>query len=248
MSIYKHPKLQEAFDIYVREQNARLPSEEELAGIVLSDEFKARMEKLIRRQKHGYYVLFGTVARRVATIIIALLVGMTVTTFSVEALRQPVVRFFTEVFETFTRVIFVDDTSDPVQVEMEKRTPTYIPEGYVVESEVDAGALYKVTYVHSESGERIYYRQQLSDRYSALVDTETTDYQEITVAHLSGIVYQNKETTTIAFIDDQCSYSVFGTVAKDELLKIAESISPKAINILCHKSTPCVVVEGMGRG
>ena len=41
MSIYKHPKLREAFDIYVREQNARLPSEEELAGIVLSDEFKA---------------------------------------------------------------------------------------------------------------------------------------------------------------------------------------------------------------
>ena len=164
MNIYKHPKLQEAFDIYVREQNARLPGEEELAGITVSDEFKARMEKLIRRQKCGYYVLFGTVARRVATIIIALLVGMTVTTFSVEALRQPVVRFFTEVFETFTRVIFVDDTSDPVRVEMEKRTPTYIPEGYVVESEIDAGALYRITYVNTETGARIFYRQQWNGR------------------------------------------------------------------------------------
>ena len=226
MSIYKHPKLREAFDIYVREQNARLPSEEELAGIAVSDEFKARMEKLLRRQRRGYYVLFGTTARRVASFVVALLLAMTVTTFSVEALRQPVVRFFTEVFETFTRVIFVDDTSDPEQVEMEKRAPSYIPDGYVVESEVETGALYKVTYVHSESGERIYYRQQLSDRYSALVDTEAIDYQEITVAHLFGIVYQNKETTTIAFVDDLSSYSVFGTVSQDELIKMAESIFP----------------------
>ena len=226
MSIYKHPKLREAFDIYVREQNARLPSEEELAGIAVSDEFKARMEKLLRRQRRGYYVLFGTTARRVASFVVALLLAMTVTTFSVEALRQPVVRFFTEVFETFTRVIFVDDTSDPEQVEMEKRAPSYIPDGYVVESEVETGALYKVTYVHSESGERIYYRQHLSDRYSALVDTEAIDYQEITVAHLFGIVYQNKETTTIAFVDDLSSYSVFGTVSQDELIKMAESIFP----------------------
>ena len=138
MNIYKHPKLQEAFDIYVREQNARLPGEEELAGIAVSDEFKARMEKLLRRQRRGYYVLFGTTARRVASFVVALLLAMTVTTFSVDALRQPVVRFFTEVFETFTRVIFVDDTSDPVQVEMEKRAPSYIPDGYVVESEIDA--------------------------------------------------------------------------------------------------------------
>jgi len=224
MSIYKHPKLREAFDIYVREQNARLPSEEELAGITVSEEFKARMEKLIRRQKCGYYVLFGTVARRVATIVLALLVGMTVTTFSVEALRQPVVRFFTEVFETFTRVIFVDDTSDPVQVEMEKKAPSYIPEGYVVESEVDAGALYKVTYVNSEAGDRIYYRQQWNDGHAVFADTENIDYQEISVAHLVGIIYQNKETTTIACANEQYSYSVFGTVAQDELLKIAESI------------------------
>ena len=224
MNIYKHPKLREAFDIYVREQNARLPSEEELAGITVSDEFKARMETLIRRQKCGYYVLFGTVARRVATIIIALLVGMTVTTFSVEALRQPVVRFFTEVFETFTRVIFVDDTSDPLQVEMEKKAPTYIPDGYVVEREVDAGALYRITYVNTETGEKVFYRQQVADGNASVIDTENIDYRYVTIGSQIGIVYQNKDTNIVVFADEKYSYSFLGIIAQNELLKIAESV------------------------
>ena len=224
MSIYKHPNLQEAFDIYVREQNARLPSEEELAGIVLSDEFKARMEKLIRRQKHGYYVLFGTVARRVATIVLALLVGMTVTTFSVEALRQPVVRFFTEVFETFTRVIFVDDTSDPAQVEMEKKAPTYIPDGYEVESEIDAGALYRITYVNAETEEKIFYRQQVAEGNITVIDTEKYICEPIDVGHCAGITYKSADRIYILFTMDTCTFSVAGNTSQNELLKIAESI------------------------
>ena len=225
MNIYKHPKLREAFDIYVREQNARLPSEEELAGIVLSDEFKARMETLIRRQKCGYYVLFGTVARRVATIIIALLVGMTVTTFSVEALRQPVVRFFTEVFETFTRVIFVDDTSDPAQVEMEKKTPTYIPDGYVVESEVETGVVYRVTYVNTETGDRIFYRQQWIEGNSSIIDTENSAYQIIAVNGINGFTYRSAGQEYVVFSDNEYAFFVSGTIAQEELLKMAESIT-----------------------
>ena len=224
MNIYKHPKLQEAFDIYVREQNARLPGEEELAGITASDEFKARMEKLLRRQRRGYYVLFGTTARRVASFVVALLLAMTVTTFSVEALRQPVVRFFTEVFETFTRVIFVDDTSDPEQVEMEKKAPSYIPDGYVIESEIDAGVVYRVTYINAETGDRIYYRQQCNDKYSSIIDTESINYEEIIIGDLTGLLYENKGIPTIVLANEDYTYSISGTIARDELKIIAESI------------------------
>ena len=223
MSIYKHPKLREAFDIYVREQNARLPSEEELAGIAVSDEFKARMEKLLRRQKCGYYVLFGTTARRVASFVVALLLAMTVTTFSVEALRQPVVRFFTEVFETFTRVIFVDDTSDPEQVEMEKKAPSYIPDGYVVESEIDASIVYRITYINTETGDRIYYRQQWSDGNTSVIDTESVETQNISIGTLSGLTYYNKGMIFVVFSNDEYLFSISGTTETAELLKIAES-------------------------
>ena len=226
MNLYKHPKLREAFEIFVQEQNALLPDEAIWATIVPSAEFEARMQKMIRRQKCGYYVLFGTMARRVATVVIALFLGATIVTFSVEALRQPVVRFFTQVFETFTRVVFVDDTSEPLQedVEMEKKAPSYIPDGYVVESEEEIGTIYRTIYVNTKTGEQIFIRQQLIDTYSSIVDTENVDYQDIMVAHTNGIVYQNKGTTTIVFIDGNCSFFVYGNATQTELLKVAESI------------------------
>ncbi len=224
MNLYKHPKLREAFDIYVREQNALLPSDEELVGIAFSDEFEARMEKLIRRQKYGYYMLFGTVARRVATIVIALFLGATIVTFSVEALRQPVVRFFTEVFETFTRVIFVDDTSELMQEELEKKTPTYIPDGYVMESKIEVGVVYKITYVNKETGERIYYRQEINNGKTFEMDTEGSGYHVVTLGQSEGVIYKNKGKITLMFTDKQYSYSLYGSVAQEELIEIAESI------------------------
>lgn len=224
MNMYKHPKLREAFDIYVREQNALLPSDEELVGIAFSDEFEARMETLIRRQKYGYYMLFGTVARRVATIVIALFLGATIVTFSVEALRQPVVRFFTEVFETFTRVIFMDDTFEPAPVEMEKKVPSYIPEGYVVESERITDSLYKVTYFNSELDDRFYYRQEFNTGRVFEMDTEGSGYRIVALRQLEGVVNENKGKITLMFTDEQYSYSLYGTVSQEELIKIAESI------------------------
>lgn len=224
MNMYKHPKLREAFDIYVREQNALLPSDEELVGIAFSDEFEARMEKLIRRQKHGYYVLFGTMARRVATIVIALFLGATIVTFSVEALRQPVVRFFTEVFETFTRVIFVDDISGTVEMKMEKKAPSYIPEGYMVESEVNAGVVYRITYVNAKTGERIFFRQQWIDINSSIIDTESSAYQNIIVNDIDGFTYRSGDKEYIVLMDNEYAFSVSGTISKEQLIKIAESI------------------------
>ncbi len=224
MNMYKHPKLREAFDIYVREQNALLPSDEELVGIAFSDEFETRMEKLIRRQKHGYYVLFGTMARRVATVVIALILSMTVVTFSVEALREPVVRFFTEVFETFTRVIFMDDTFEPAPVEMEKKVPSYIPEGYVVESEVYTEIVYRVTYINTETRDRIYYRQEINNGKTFEMDTEGSGYHIVTLGQSEGVINENKGKITLLFTDRQYSYSLYGTVSQEELIKIAESI------------------------
>ena len=155
---------------------------------------------------------------------IALILSMTVVTFSVEALREPVVRFFTEVFETFTRVIFVDDTSEPAPVEMEKKVPSYIPEVYSVESEVEMGALYKITYLNSVTNERIYYRQQLNDGKATEMDTEGNGYLTITVGQLEGVIYENKGTKTVAFTYGQCFFSIYGAISQEELIKIAESI------------------------
>lgn len=152
MDLLKNEKVLAALEEYVRRQNALLPDEETLSGVTLSEEFHLRMRRLLARRKRGFYVLFGTAGRRVASITVAVLVAATVTTVSVEALREPVAQFFTQVFERFTQVFFVDDTPDTPEVEMAKRAPTYVPEGYTVEQEMDLGTYYKITYVN-ENGE-----------------------------------------------------------------------------------------------
>lgn len=226
MKLYKHAKLQEAFDLFVEQQNALLPNEETVATVTLSADFKERMRKMLNQQKCGFFVLFGTVGRRVASIMIAILVAATVATISVEALRRPVVQFFTEVFERFTQVFFVDDTPDTPLVEMEKRVPAYIPEGYAVEREEDYGFWYRVTYA-SETDDIISYVQRLKESIAILADTENVQHSKIVINEHQGITYESKGFVYVVFSDEQYTYTLSGSFPLDELIRIAKSIEKK---------------------
>lgn len=223
MNIYKNEKLLEAFDEYVRMKNDLLPCEETLSVITFSEEFRERMRRLLSRQQWGFYVLFGTVGRRIASFLVAALIATTVTTISVEALRKPVAEFFAEVFERFTQIFFVDETPDSPEVEMGKRVPAYIPDGYKMEKETDLPTVYRVVYVN-EIGEKIRYAQQDRVSIEAIIDTEDITYTDIQIGIYQGLIYENKGISTIVFSDDQYTYTLSG-ISLDILLKIAQSIS-----------------------
>lgn len=223
MKLYKHAKLQEAFDRFARQQNALLPDEETIATVTLSENFKERMRKMLNRQKCGFFVLFGTAGRRVASILITLLVAATVTTASVEALREPVVQFFTEVFEKFTQILFVDDTPKTPQAELEKRAPAYIPEGYTVETEMDLITMYQIVY-SNDTNKRINYTQHSKQNMEVQADTEGVQYTDIMIGNRQGVTYSNKEFVYIIISDDKYSYIVSGNILINELIKMAESL------------------------
>lgn len=223
MDLLNNEKVLAALEEYVRRQNALLPDEETLSGVTLSEGFHLRMRRLLARRKRGFYVLFGTAGRRVASITVAVLVAATVTTVSVEALREPVAQFFTQVFERFTQVFFVDDTPDTPEVEMAKRAPTYVPEGYTVEQEMDLGTYYKITYVN-ENGEKLRFAQGWKRAGEMIADTENIQYTEIVVGDYQGVTYSNKEINTVVFSDEEYTYTLSGPLGTDELVKIAESI------------------------
>lgn len=223
MDLLKNEKVLAALEEYVRRQNALLPDEETLSGVTLSEEFHLRMRRLLARRKRGFYVLFGTAGRRVASITVAVLVAATVTTVSVEALREPVAQFFTQVFERFTQVFFVDDTPDTPEVEMAKRAPTYVPEGYTVEREEDLGIMYIIVYV-SENGEKLRYSQQFKDSVEVIADTEGIQYTNILIGTYEGITYENKNANTITFSDEEYTYILSGALSTNKLTEIAKSI------------------------
>lgn len=224
MDFYHHPTLVRAFELYMEEENARLPDDEELAKITFSPEFEERMRKMFARRKYGYYTLFGTVGRRIASVSVALLLTATILTASVEAIRTPVVQFFTEVYEKFTQIFVTDDTPDAPDLVFEPHAPTYIPEGYVVEKEEKLAATYRVVYV-GESGARINYQQQVKDGNYQTIDTEGVDYVSIQIGNGSGVAYENKGKAGIIFTDEQYTYSISASISLEELTKIAESIT-----------------------
>ena len=224
MNLYRNDNLRAAFDLYVRRQDALLPTEEELSSVTLSSEFHARMAKLLARRKRGYYHMFGTWGRRVASILIALLIATTTVTVSVKALREKVIEFFTEVFDTHTVVTFVDDKQDvPDEIALEPRKPSYIPDGYVVEEEVETYAIYRIAYI-DDNGARIVYNQRRSDNKVMTLDTEGVEHRDITINTYSGVAYTNKGVNFVIFTDEKYVYAISSTLDGEELIKIGESI------------------------
>lgn len=218
--------LYEALDLYCIEYCKTLPTDEELSHITFSEEFEKKMQKLINRQKKFYFTWFNTVGKRVAAIILVILLSFATITFSVKALREPVIRFFVETFEKFSNVIFVNEKSEQdiiVDFTFEKVIPTYFPEGYEFESDFEFDDAYQATYANS-SNSVIIYSQQINADLILQANTENVTYQDITINDYPAIYYFNKGTGTVILSDEKYVFTVEGTIEKEELIKIAESI------------------------
>lgn len=215
-------KLIIAFDMYSKKMCESLPTDEELKDITFSETFEKKMQKLISAQKKSYFYLINTVGKRVAIIVLAIMISLTATTFGVKAIRETVIEFIIETYEKFTNII-VQNQDPNTQVELIKTAPQYVPESYVVESELDSGMIYKITYNNQEDIP-INYNQKISFRTVFNINTEDVEYEKITINYLDGIKYVKNGINTIVFADETYMYTVYGQVSMEELIKMAESI------------------------
>ena len=217
-------KLILAFERYNKELCESLPTDEELKDITFSEAFEKKMQKLIRAQKKSYY-LINTVGKRVAVIILAIMISLTATTFGVKAIRESVIKFITETFEKFTAVSVENEEAD-AQVEIIKTAPQYIPEGYDLKSELEAGVIYKINYMNQDNNS-IDYIQKINFGTIANINTEDIEYEKIIINSFEGLKYVKNTINTVVFADETYMYSVYGQVSFDELIKMAESIKTK---------------------
>ena len=215
-------KLIKAFELYNEKLCDSLPTDEELKDIKFSDGFEKKMQKLIMVQKKSYFYLINSVGKRVAIIVLAIIISLTATTFGVKAIRETVIEFITETFEKFTK-ISVQDEEPVTQDDIVKAAPQYIPEGYSIESEFDSGIVYRIVYSNSDIN-TIDYIQQINFGTIYNVDTEDIEYEVININSLDGIKYIKKKMNTVVFSDETYLYTIRGQVPFDELIKMAESI------------------------
>lgn len=200
-------KLYEAFDLYSKELCETLPSDEELANISFSDEFEEKMQKLIEKQKKFYYYWLNTAGKRAAAVIAALFVGLTAVTFGVKAIREPFLRFIVETFEKFSSIIFMNDDDNSGQssisadadFEFEAVEPSYIPEGFVLDSKIEDSVGFQAFYINKNNSLSILYMQMVNNKSVFQVDTQNTNYEKILVNNYEAIYYSNKGENNIVF-------------------------------------------------
>lgn len=216
--------LQKAFEQYHLALAASLPREEALRAITISPKTERRMARLFYHQKHFYYTLINTAAKRAACILTALFLAATVATVSVEALREGFVRFVVETFERGSFIWFSkEDEGTLTLLPITPKLPAYLPEGYQLVANMNSETELNMIYERGE-GETINYQQkQKGSKIS--VNTEGVSYEKILVADSHhGIIFQNKGSWFLIFNDQEYMYTLIGTVSKEEILKIATSI------------------------
>ena len=215
-------RLKQAFELYSRQLFEASTTEQEIEKITFSTGFEKRMKKLLSMQKRAYYYMINTIGKRVALIVLALIISLTVTTFSVKAIREAVIDFITQTFAKYTRV----STNEVVELDAAdfiKAAPQYIPEGYEIETEEFFGNSYDITYIDNENN-TIDYWQTFTFGTSYQTNTEGIEFETIYINSLEGIIYERDGYNKIVFADEAYFYSILGIVSREEIIKMAESI------------------------
>lgn len=225
--IFADDKLKAALELYMENQLAKLPPDDELAAIEIPPQFEKKMNKLIRFHRRPYYPMVNTVGKRVAAIFIAAFLALTTTVFSVKALRDPTIHFFIEVYEKFSRIIFQNNDTEksaPNQIK-EYFTPQYLPDGFELVSteKYDIVAVYKYC---DSAGRDISYDQTILDGTNMIIDTEDTATEDVKINNMSGVYYSNKGYDNIIWNDGVYVFSLSAPseCGKDALLRMAESV------------------------
>ena len=217
--------LKQALTPYAKELSFTLPQEEDCFALEVSPRFERRMKRMLRDHQKFYYFWFNTLGKQVASIVILIVLGLTVTTFSVKAWREPVVQFVIEFFEKFAS--FTVKQNPQIPAELIATEPTYIPDGFFKVSTTKNDFQNIILYRNS-NGEEFFFKQQCLSATTGGVDTENATFRPIIINEREGIISLKDDHGVIKFSTDRYLFTVVFTVVdiltEEDLINIAESI------------------------
>lgn len=194
-----------------------------------SPKFEQKMLRLCRSQRHKYWYLYNSAGKRVAITFAAILVVFS-SMMSVQAIREPVLRFCTGVYDTFVD-IFVENAQEvPSPQEIETVYTISVPENYTVVEEVTDIIFHSTVWERPDGAQIILNQGTLSTSTSH--DTEHSNYeilhgnQDIEIHYFDTPEYNIK---TCYWIHEGYSFTLFtegGQVTKDECIDMINSIIP----------------------
>lgn len=135
-----------------------------------------------------------TVKKLIAAIIAAALLVAAVTAC---AAIKPVREFFEEFFDTY--LMLSADDPEPAE-KLTPYAPTYLPDGYSCNEESIFDTLYTASWSAGE--DYIYYTQMATSDFKALIDTESSEYEKVTVGELTVYRLCKNDIVFVAWASD----------------------------------------------
>lgn len=194
-----------------------------------SENFFYRMQLVIdqlqRNGRYRYYTPSQAVVRRAAIIIISTALVLGTVSFSVKAIREPIIKFFKETFDRFTEFAwetenvsgFYENNNNSYLI------PTYVPTGYWIEKKELSYGNCSIVY-RNEEGEGIWYRQTSMNAMVVRLDTENAEVHEILINGETAIWYKNKGYTNLFTYTSIGYCHIRWKGSLEELIQMTESL------------------------
>lgn len=189
-----------------------------------SPEFEQRIAKLIQKEKSVFWHFVNTASKRAAAIIIVLVMLFT-TACRVKAIREPLVRFLTEVHETFTEYFFDGEKTTTIT---EKYHISVIPNGFSEKSVFETDTVITAVYQNAQ-GNTIHFAQAVTDETTIYLDAEKTDSKTIAVAEHEVKLYSQDGVLFAMWTHDGYYFEIvcYGDFSEDDIVSLIHSASTK---------------------
>lgn len=211
-----------AFREVVSAEFSHIPDNEDDIDYTFSERFNKRMARLIKSQRKSYWVLVNTAAKRAAVVFVAILTLFTAA-FSVKAIREPVIRFIKQVYETFTRYTYEGDMADEIAKEY---VLTYLPDGFEQTSKTENDARRTIKY-ENIAGDYIVFSQRTTKINSGwFIDVEQGDSKIETINGIGVHFYESSNVKFAMWLQDGYVFSIncYGEVSLDKIKEMITSI------------------------
>ena len=228
--IYTEADMKQALEQFCREWDDSIDTEYgDLDSHHFSKRFERKMKHMIRMQSRtSQKQQFTNFSRKVAVVLIAVVIGLIVTTISVEAYREQFIRLVTKVTHRSTDYDFVITTEQYFYADLGKTIFGYIPDGFIqTEDTYSSDAFRRVRYEND-------YSQFFKISFSAIsegssskisVDTENSEFLEFSINGETAVINYKNGNCTLIWSQRNVLCHLFGNIDKNEALKIAEGIN-----------------------
>ena len=201
----------------------------------LSDEFKQKMDKLIRQQKKVYYPVIKTTGRRIAVAIIAAVMMGSVTAVAYGPAREAIKDFFMkhfgthDVVETNNYIENIDiNSSYYTKLKIEDEYGIAVPDGFKLEEYHSDDNLINCRYSNDE--DYIRFKQYPAGTYRVYYDNEhTKSYNYTDDEDNKYLVYEAATRHTFIWNNGQYVFEITSNLDKEDIVDLCKSTKIKEI-------------------